>query len=189
MDSIKVVCIGDSLTMAHGVPIHKGWVSLANQALPFSIINKGLSGDTTAGMLARLHEYVNVENPSAVIIMGGTNDLSFNLPFNLIMANIHAMTRQLKYQDIQAIIGIPPPIYDIGFELRSSTFTTNPKLIESLKTYTNLLNDFVANDGFKSIDFQSEFKKEYMSQDGVHPNEIGHEFMAKKAIAVLKSLN
>lgn len=50
---MKIVCLGDSLTYGYGVPRKDGWVSLAAQATGHTLVNKGVSGDTTGGMLAR----------------------------------------------------------------------------------------------------------------------------------------
>lgn len=174
--------------MAHGVTPEQSWVELINQKLSPEFINRGLSGDTTGGMLARLHEYIMHDQPTHVIIMGGTNDLCFDLPFNLILSNIHAMTRQLKYQGIIPIIGIPTPILQDGFDLASCDFISNNLLIYRLKQYTNLLKNYAAKNEFGIIDFYANFKEHMMSDDGVHPNEKGHVYMSETLIKYFSKL-
>lgn len=47
-------CLGDSLTFGLGVRRQDWWTSLAAQKLGVRVVNLGINGDTTAGMLVRL---------------------------------------------------------------------------------------------------------------------------------------
>ena len=63
-----VVFLGDSIT--------QGWgPNLRNFFPALNVANRGISGDTTRGMLIRLNEDVLALNPSTVIMLMGTNDL------------------------------------------------------------------------------------------------------------------
>ena len=75
------------------------------------MLNHGIGGDTTAGMLSRLPFEVFQQQPSIVILMGGTNDLWWDLELNLIQANLSAMVCQAKYHGVAPVIGLPLPIW------------------------------------------------------------------------------
>ena len=81
---MKIICHGDSLT--EGVDVEKAysWTSLVEHNLRVSVVNHGIGGDTTAGMLSRFPYEVAQQQPAIVILMGGTNDLWWDLELNLI---------------------------------------------------------------------------------------------------------
>ena len=50
---MKLICLGDSLTFGYGVRVSQRWTHLCAQDTGWKIVNEGVSGDTTGGMLAR----------------------------------------------------------------------------------------------------------------------------------------
>jgi lysophospholipase L1-like esterase len=67
-DQGAVVFLGDSIT--------QGWNALLNQFfLGVKVANRGISGDTTRGVLIRLQEDVIALKPRGVVLLIGTNDL------------------------------------------------------------------------------------------------------------------
>ncbi|MCG8484577.1 MAG: GDSL-type esterase/lipase family protein [Clostridia bacterium] len=72
---MKIVCIGDSLTSGYGVKKSEAWTSIVEEKYGIEMINKGISGDTTTGMLARFYKDVVEHKPMYVMLMGGINDL------------------------------------------------------------------------------------------------------------------
>lgn len=79
MEDISIACMGDSLTEGYLISEKSCWPSLLDKETGLKIINCGICGDTTGGMLARFYEMVIVPKPNYVIIMGGTNDIWYNL--------------------------------------------------------------------------------------------------------------
>lgn len=77
---MKLVCLGDSLTYGYKVKPSETWPSLVKQKLNIEVLNKGINGDTTMGMLGRYNFDVRSESPSHVILMGGGNDLIWECP-------------------------------------------------------------------------------------------------------------
>lgn len=55
---MKIVCLGDSLTYGFGVSRSNSWTNIVNEETRLEIVNKGINGDTTSGMLARFNEDV-----------------------------------------------------------------------------------------------------------------------------------
>jgi lysophospholipase L1-like esterase len=66
-DQGAIVFLGDSIT--------QGWGDVASSLPGLKVANRGISGDTTRGVLIRLPEDVIALNPRGVVILIGTNDL------------------------------------------------------------------------------------------------------------------
>lgn len=75
MTKTKIVCIGDSLTEGYGLDKNMAWPALLQNRLNITVVNSGISGDTTSGMLARFYPDVIQHRPTHVII-------SINRPAN-----------------------------------------------------------------------------------------------------------
>jgi acyl-CoA thioesterase-1 len=77
---LKLVCMGDSLTFGFKMTRKNSWPQIVGENLKIDVKNKGICGDTTAGMLSRFGREVVEEKPEYVLIMGGSNDLASQLP-------------------------------------------------------------------------------------------------------------
>lgn len=88
-DQGALVFLGDSITQGWGDQFrgHFKGVKLAN---------RGISGDTTRGVLIRLQEDVLVLNPSGVVLLIGTNDLEENAEPEVIANNLKLIISALK---------------------------------------------------------------------------------------------
>lgn len=184
----KLVCIGDSLTEGYGIEQAYRWSNLLSKELDIEIINSGISGDTTGGMLARFHNMVIAHRPTHVIIMGGTNDLWFNLSDEQIISNIIALTRHARYNDIISIIGIPTPFYYENLVPFNSTFLDPKSQSKRIETYKKRLMDFAIEDELRFIDFSINMTSDLFLEDGLHPNEMGHEVMKENAKEILRQI-
>lgn len=80
-DQGAVVFLGDSIT--------QGWGDDLGNAFPgLKVANRGISGDTTRGMLLRLNEDVIALRPAAVVMLMGTNDLEEGATPKTIAGNV-----------------------------------------------------------------------------------------------------
>ncbi len=66
-DENAVVFLGDSIT--------QGWKSMAQDFPDLKVVNRGISGDTTRGVLYRLDADVLSLKPKAIVLLIGTNDI------------------------------------------------------------------------------------------------------------------
>src|SRR5690606_36439816 len=94
----NVLLVGDSISAAFGLEIEQGWVKLLEQRLaeknqPYSVVNASVSGDTTAGGLARLPALLEQVEPELVVIELGGNDGLRALPVRNMQQNLSAMVR------------------------------------------------------------------------------------------------
>ncbi len=88
-DQGAIVFLGDSITQGWGDDFRKQFPGL-------KLANRGISGDTTRGMLIRLQEDVLSLNPRGVIMLMGTNDLGDNIAPEVIAANVQLILAELK---------------------------------------------------------------------------------------------
>lgn len=188
MNITKLVCLGDSLTDGYGLPLSDRWSDLLEAKTKIAVINKGISGDTTGGMLARIYQDVLAHKPSHVIIMGGTNDLSLNLPIPSILSNIHAMTRQARHYNIESIIGIPTPYYPPQPTTKSEIFVEGDALSIQLQDFNKKLIQMCIEDNRPYIDFSIHINKAHFIEDGLHPNEAGQKIMMQNVCEALSLL-
>lgn len=91
-DQQAVVFLGDSIT--------QGWGDDLQGAFPgLKVANRGISGDTTRGVLIRLREDVLALHPAAVVLLIGTNDLEEKATPEIIAANLKLILEALWKQD------------------------------------------------------------------------------------------
>jgi lysophospholipase L1-like esterase len=88
-DQKALVFLGDSIT--------QGWGdNMGNSFRGVKVANRGISGDTTRGMLIRLKEDVLSLNPSGVVMLMGTNDLEEGAKPAVIAGNLKLIVAALK---------------------------------------------------------------------------------------------
>lgn len=88
-DQNAVVFLGDSITQGWGDDFQGRFPSL-------KAANRGISGDTTRGMLIRLEQDVLSLKPSAVVMLMGTNDLEEQAAPQVIADNVKLIVGALK---------------------------------------------------------------------------------------------
>ncbi|WP_434604797.1 arylesterase [Pseudomonas sp. R1-7] len=91
-----VLIVGDSISAAFGLDTRQGWVSLLEQRLKAEgfddkVINASISGDTSAGGLARLPTLLAAHKPELVILELGGNDGLRGQPPTQLQQNLAAM--------------------------------------------------------------------------------------------------
>lgn len=98
LDQNALVFLGDSIT--------QGWDDNLQSAFPgVKVANRGISGDTTRGMLIRLQEDVLELNPSGVVMLMGTNDLADQASAETITGNVKRILSELeRYSDKMPIV-------------------------------------------------------------------------------------
>ena len=88
-DQKSLVFLGDSIT--------QGWGDDMGGSFPgVKVANRGISGDTTRGMLIRLKDDVLALNPTGVVLLMGTNDLEENAEPETIAENFKLIVAELK---------------------------------------------------------------------------------------------
>ena len=111
---LNIVAIGASNTTGFGVGPEAAYpaqlqVLLRKKGIQAKVINAGVNGDTTSGMLRRLDGAVP-KGTNIVILQPGGNDLRFGFSREQRAANVAAMVKRLRARDIRVIVYDPEMI-------------------------------------------------------------------------------
>ena len=168
-----VVAFGDSLTQGYGLPAESGFVPqldawLAGQGSQVRMINAGVSGDTTAGGLARL-DWTLIEPVDLVIVNLGSNDMLRGLDPGLVNENLNQILEKLEAQSITTLlVGHLGPL-NYGAEYKAQYDRAFHELATryDVAFYPFYFKTLMAPDGV-TPDLQN-----YFQADGLHPNAEG----------------
>lgn len=122
-----ILVVGDSLSAAHGIDRQKGWTGLLQQRLgqqgfPHRVVNASISGDTTAGGLARLPAALEQHRPAIVILELGANDGLRGLSLVQVRRNLGRMIDLAQQHGARVLLlgmRMPPnlgPLYTEKFQ-------------------------------------------------------------------------
>lgn len=167
----QTVFFGDSLTEFYDI----------NFYFPsFTCYNRGISGDTTDGMLSRLKNNVLSIQPSRIVFLGGANDLNHDKTPEEIVSNIKAILTEIRTAlpdcevYVESLYPVNPythPIYlnSVANRKNSDILRINQALIpiceETGCTYINVHDFLIDEDG----DLRAE-----LTMDGLHVNADGY---------------
>lgn len=182
---MKLVCIGDSLTTGYGVFRSEGWTEILKDKYGFDIINKGINGDTTAGMLDRFHEDVILSGATHVMIMGGCNDLMSKRELRNVKENLKLMAEEANKAGIISVLAVEPPIIPEMAKRKWSWDADYDYAVGNSLLLREWLLVFCSENNIKCVDLYGLFEKELRSHnerdlyiDGLHPKKLGHELIA-----------
>ena len=179
----KVVTIlGDSITAGYGLPAAQAFPAqlqraLAKLGVTALVRAAGVSGDTTAGGLARVDFSVR-KDTSLTIVALGANDLLQGQDPKRTRANLDGIIKKLKARRIGILLaGIAAPV-EIGGGYARDFNAIFPGLARAnaVPLYPNLLDGVARQPGLNQ-------------PDGIHPNARGAQIIATRlAPAVAKAL-
>ena len=106
--TLRIVALGDSLTAGYGLPANLAFPALLQAALKakehdVEIVNAGVSGDTSAGLLERL-DWALGDGADGAIVEIGANDMLRGLDPDKTRANIDAILARLRERKIPFLI-------------------------------------------------------------------------------------
>ena len=169
-----IVVLGDSISASYGMPVEQGWVSLLQKKLlthhsRYSVYNASISGETSAGGLARIDALLNTQKPAIVLLQLGANDGLRGLSPVDMKSNLEEITR--RAQNIGATVlllsmKIPP---NYGKRYVDLFYNVYPQLAQQLNiTLVPFLLEDVA------------LHNDLMQADGLHPNARAQAILADK---------
>lgn len=158
-----LLVLGDSLSAAYGIAPQEGWVALLAERLGSSkhahkVVNASISGETTAGGLARLPALLAEHKPALVIVELGANDGLRGLPLAQARANLAGALDAIRGAGARALlIGIELPV-NYGPQYRDGLRAIYAELARTRHTaLVPFLLDGIALD------------PSLMQDDGLHP--------------------
>jgi acyl-CoA thioesterase-1 len=130
----RIAVLGDSLTAAYGLDVADGFPARLEQALrergyDCAVLDAGVSGDTSAGGLARL-DWMLADQPSHVIVELGGNDGLRALPPEQMAQNLDQIIARLEDESIPVLLTgmLAPP--NLGRDYGDAFAAVFPELAE-----------------------------------------------------------
>ena len=167
-DTPAILVFGDSISAGYGLArVEQGWVGmlrakLKDEGYGYQVVNASVTGETTAGGLARLPRALALHHPGVVILELGGNDGLRALPIDQMRSNLGKMVDLSVDSGAQVLVlgmRIPP---NYGPEFTEKFFAVFADVARDKKAplVPFLLNDIALSPNL-------------MQADGVHPNELG----------------
>lgn len=171
-DENRIVFMGNSITEGWGKKRPEFFMNTA-------YVNRGIGGQTTPQMLLRFRQDVINLNPSAVVLLAGTNDIAENTgpsTIEMIFNNIKSMAELSKANNIEVILCSVLPAFDFPWRQGLEPAEKVVRLNEIIKKYA-IDNGFVYVDYFTPMANNSNGLKDELGEDGIHPNLNGYLIM------------
>ena len=192
---MEMICIGDSLTYGYGVRRAQRWTELASEESGWKLLNYGVCGDTTGGMLVRMREILREahgrRDERCFLLMGGCNDIFFSGSCLGAKENMAAMVHQLFAAGELPIVAIGPGVAECHADNAWVNAVDFPAASECIREYFTWLDRFCSTFGVRMIDFRDDFRdaekrmRNDLYLDGLHPNATGHQIMAGRVCKVI----
>lgn len=174
--------VGDSISAAFGLETSQGWVHLLQQRLngsghDYQVVNASISGDTSAGGLARLPALLREHQPDIVILELGGNDGLRGQPPAQLKRNLAAMAEQAQDAGAKVLLlgmRMPP---NLGQRYTSA--------------FADVFDSLAEEKGLPYVPFLLEGVggvPGMMQADRVHPTAQAQELMLDNVWPVLKPL-
>lgn len=174
-EALRVLMLGDSLTAGYGLLSHEALPARLEAALralgrDVSVINGGVSGDTTTGGLARLG-WALADDPHAVIVALGANDALRAIDPALSRTNLDRILRALMERGLPVLLAGMVAPRNLG---RAYAARFDPIYPELAARHGALFYPFLL-DGVAAVTALNQ-------DDGIHPNAAGVEEIAGRLL-------
>ncbi len=178
-----ILVFGDSISAGYGLArVEQGWVELLRTRLKsegygYQVVNASVSGETTAGGLARLPRALELHHPQIVILELGGNDGLRALP----VMQMHDNLQQMIHLSMAAgakvlVLGMRiPPNY-------------GPQYTEQ---FAAVYGDLARADDVALVPFLMDriaLQPKLMQADDIHPNSDGQPLLLDNVWPVLRRL-
>lgn len=183
-EEVVIAALGDSLTQGYGLPAEEGFVPqlqawLDAEGVEATVVNAGVSGDTTAGGLARVDWTLTPEVDAMIVTLGG-NDMLRGLDPAQARGNIDGILTAAKNAEVEVLlVGMSAP-GNYGAEYKADFEGLYPELAEEHETllYPDFFTGLLAEEA-GTASARSETIRRYFQGDGIHPNAEGVALIVK----------
>ena len=178
---IRLIVLGDSLTAGYGLPEKDAFTvrlqaALDRSGIDAAVLNAGVSGDTTAGGLARI-DWALADKPTHAIVELGANDALRGIDPKETRRNLEAIIGRLQAAGVKVMLAgmYAPPNW--GKEYEADFRSIYPDLAEKygIGLYPFFLDGIAA-------------RPELNQPDGIHPNEKGVEVIVERIMPSVRRL-
>ena len=178
----NIVVLGDSISAGYGLETGQGWVALIEKKLQATtlcctLINESISGDTSAGGVARIDPILSTYQPKIVLLELGANDGIRGLPPALLKTNLAEIIRRVQKYHGKVLLFSMRIMPNYGKRYTDMVYQVYPQLAKELDIpmIPFILEDIALN-------------KDLMQADGLHPNAKAQPLIAEKVWQYLKPL-
>jgi acyl-CoA thioesterase-1 len=182
----KILALGDSLTAGYGLKQGEGFADQLQTAFrkmgrPVTVINGGVSGDTSAGGLARI-DWALGDQPQVVIVELGANDMLRGVSPASTRANLAAIIDKAKASGAKVLLCGMKAQRNLGSDYVTQFDAIYPDLAkqEGVALYPFFMDGIIQADG--SAD------RALLQGDGMHPSEAGAALIVQRIMPVLLPL-
>jgi acyl-CoA thioesterase-1 len=182
----KILALGDSLTAGYGLKQGEGFADQLQTAFrkmgrPVTVINGGVSGDTSAGGLARI-DWALGDQPQVVIVELGANDMLRGVSPDSTKANLAAIIDKAKASGAKVLLCGMKAQRNLGPDYVAQFDAIYPALAkqEGVTLYPFFMDGIVRPDGTAD--------RALLQGDGLHPTEAGAALIVQRIMPVLLSL-
>lgn len=174
-----ILVMGDSLSAGYGLAKGEGWVDLLQKRVAKShdVINASVSGETSAGGVARLPQLLNKHHPDIVLLELGANDGLRGLQLTATQNNLQRMMEQVTDSGAKLVlIGVQiPPNYGRLYQKKFSQMYQDLAK-DHLASFVPFLLEKVAN------------RRDLFQADGLHPIAKAQPLLLDTVWPVLKKV-
>lgn len=171
---MTIAALGDSLTQGYGLPAAKGFVPqlqswLDDQGQDVTLINAGVSGDTTAGGLSRVGWTLTDEVDAMIVALGG-NDLLRGITPETARANLDGILQAARAKGVPVLlVGVTAPA-NYGPAYKQAFDAIYPELAQH---HDALLFPAFLQPILAAAPDRATALRTYIQPDGLHPNAKG----------------
>ncbi|MGH6892576.1 MAG: arylesterase [Dongiaceae bacterium] len=177
-EPVRILAFGDSLTAGYGLAETDTLTTQLADALtkmgrPATVINGGVSGDTSADGLARL-DWALADKPQVMILALGANDMLRGLDPSTTRANLEGIIAKAQAAGVEILLAgmLAPP--NLGPDYKSAFDAIYPGLA---KAHSLILMPFLLQDVAQDSDLNQA--------DGLHPNGKGVAVIVRNLLPYL----
>jgi acyl-CoA thioesterase-1 len=178
----RIVVLGDSLTAGYGLPKAQAFparleAALRQAGIEATVIDAGVSGDTSAGGLARLDWAVGNPAPEFAIVELGANDGLRGLSPQAMEANLDKILGRLAARNVRILLAGMRAPRNLGREYAEEFDGVFARLAQK---HGAVLYPFFL-DGIATDPALNQ-------GDGIHPNAAGVEEIVRRILPYVKQL-
>jgi lysophospholipase L1-like esterase len=175
--SPKILCLGDSIT--YGGNVDTPYPETLQSLSGISTTNAGVNNEQTSDMLTRWNNDYRWQGYSILVLLGGTNDISYHTPLSTTTANLYAIISDALTQGCTVYsVTVLPFSYvvdgaGINSWIRSTVPTMGAHVIDVYSAFDDPANPGCLNPIY--------------AHDAVHPNQAGTDLLAQLVYSAIVS--
>lgn len=179
-DRPRVVFLGDSIT--------DNW--RLNEYFPDrDFVNRGIGGQVTSQMLARMKADVLDLKPAVMLVLAGTNDISRGTALSTIEGNLTMIADLAQAHGVKPVFASLLPVSNYHKDKTPQFERTRERPLTAIRALNEWIERFCRERGYVHVDYYSAVVdaagqlKSDLADDGLHPNAAGYRLMASAALA------